>query len=74
MTRRKTGLTRRNPADFGTIEERGGRYRAFFRVKGQTIRAPQTFPDRKSARAWLADQERARSVGTRFHTKRATRN
>lgn len=41
MTRRKTGLTRRNPAEFGTVEERGGRYRALYRVKGAVIRAPR---------------------------------
>ncbi|WP_193596239.1 tyrosine-type recombinase/integrase [Microbacterium sp. YJN-G] len=57
MTRRKTGLTRRNPAEFGTVEVRGERFRAFYRLKGKTFRAPQTFDSRPAARAWLADQE-----------------
>lgn len=59
MTVRRTNLSRRQPAEFGTIRERNGRFSAFFRRDGQTVRAPHVFTDRPSARAWLAGQERA---------------
>lgn len=64
MTRRKTGIGRCNPSEFGTVEERAGRYRAFYRVKGQVIRAPRTFEERGGARAWLLEQERSIHGGT----------
>lgn len=63
MRARKTGLTRRNPAEFGTVEVRGERFRALYRVKGKTFRAPKTFDSRPAARAWLADQEKSRRGG-----------
>lgn len=59
MTARKTGLSRRNPAEFGTVEARGLRFRAFYRSRGAVVRAPKTFETRVAARAWLAEQERA---------------
>ncbi|BDZ37985.1 tyrosine-type recombinase/integrase [Microbacterium suwonense] len=64
MTARKTGLTRRNPSEFGTVEVRGERFRALYRVKGKTFRAPKTFDTRPAARAWLADQEKSLRGGT----------
>ena len=64
MTRRKTGLARRNPNDFGSVEKRGERYRALFRRDGRTIRAPRTFTTRDDARHWLSEQERALRGGT----------
>lgn len=64
MTARRTGLTRRNPAEFGTVEVRGERFRAFYRVKGKAFRAPKTFETRHAARAWLADQEKSLRGGT----------
>lgn len=64
MTQRKTGLARRNPNEFGSVEQRGERYRAFFRKDGRTIRAPRTYATRDDARHWLNEQERALRGGT----------
>ena len=64
MTARKTGLTRRQPAEFGTIRERNGKFQTFFRLDGATHRAPGMFRTRAAARAWLGEQERAVRAGT----------
>lgn len=65
MTRRKTGIGRRNPSEFGTVEQRpNGRFRAYFRAEGVVHRAPSTFATRAEARAWLAKSEAALRGGT----------
>lgn len=64
MTARKTGIARKNPAAFGTVQRRGDRYRAFYRRSGSTIRAPKTFDSVKSAHAWLAKEAAAHGAGT----------
>lgn len=64
MTARKTGLTRKNPAAFGTVQRRGGRYRAFYRRNGDTVTAPRTFDTAKAANAWLAKEAAGHGAGT----------
>lgn len=64
MTSRKTGISRRNPATFGSIERRGDRFRALYRRDGAVIRAPKTFGTRKEASVWLAAQATAQADGS----------
>ena len=64
MTRPKTGIARKNPAPFGSIERRGDRYRALYLKDGVKIRAPKTFATAQEARAWLAREAVAIADGT----------
>lgn len=63
MTARRTNLSRRNPASFGSVERRGERYRALYRRDGEVIRAPKTFDNAKQAHAWLAKEATAHATG-----------
>lgn len=64
MTARRTGLARKNPTHFGTVERRGDRFRAYYRREGEVIRAPKTFESAKAANAWLAKQAASQGAGT----------
>ncbi len=43
---------------FGTIEKLpSGNYRAYWRNEGKNVRAPHTFPNKRAAQDWLANQQ-----------------
>lgn len=49
----------------GTIRRReSGKFEAFYRMEGRTIRAPRRFDDDAEAQAWLATERAAHVTGT----------
>ena len=62
---RKTTTKRRNPSTLGSVQQLpSGRFRAFYRIEGDTFNAPQTFDTRDAANGWLATERADRLRGT----------
>ncbi|MGX1694407.1 tyrosine-type recombinase/integrase [Microbacterium keratanolyticum] len=56
---------RKRPAAWGSVRRReSGRYEAFYRFDGRTIRAPHRFDSDAEAHAWLAAERAAHVTGT----------
>jgi integrase len=65
MTAAQKPRVRRAPSSLGTVEQLpSGRYRAFYRARGEKFAAPQTFATKEAARDWLAGERADRSRGT----------
>lgn len=59
------GQQRKRPATWGTVRRReSGRFEAFYRIDGRTIRAPHRFDSDAEAQAWLATERAAHVTGT----------
>jgi hypothetical protein len=64
---------RKRPAAWGTIRRReSGKFEAFYRMEGRTIRAPRRFDSDAEAQAWLATERAAHVTGTWIDPERVS--
>jgi integrase len=64
---------RKRPASWGTIRRReSGKFEAFYRMEGRTIRAPRRFDSDAEAQAWLATERAAHVTGTWIDPERVS--
>ncbi|MDZ8201868.1 tyrosine-type recombinase/integrase [Microbacterium sp. SSW1-59] len=64
---------RKRPASWGTIRRReSGKFEAFYRMEGRTMRAPRRFDSEAEAQAWLATERAAHVTGTWIDPERVS--